>query len=210
MRRAVVVAVVALVAAACGGPGGPPTRGVLEHDLDGWRFRRYQRLLDVEVWVPDNPAVSHTASYARAAAEKRGAVAAADVVSAVVTRYQGDAGIDRALVRFVRRLARDASYRVEEAVVEDVRLFRVAGGGEAWVMWASPRHVVKLGGRGLASVPDDVVEIYGERYPSRLVAGALDGPLPPGPDGPAAPTEPDAPFDPEDPEPDWQGGGAAR
>ena len=51
-------------------------------------------------------------------------------------------------------------------------------GGEAWALWAGPRHVVKVGGPGRTDVPADVVAAYGARYPSRLESGALDGPLP--------------------------------
>jgi hypothetical protein len=188
----------------CGGASGPPARGVLESNVEGWRFRRYQRLLDVEIWVADNPGVAHTASYARGAAEKRGRLAAGDVVSAVVTRYQRGLGVDRALIEFARKLARDATYRVEERVVGEVRLLLVSGGGEAWALWPAARHVVKLGGPGVVDVPEDLIAAYGERYPSRLEPDALERPLPPGPE--ASPPAPAAPFDPDHPEPTWQDG----
>ena len=197
----------------CGGPGTPPARGVIENDLGGWSFRRYQAVLDVEVWVPNNPAVAHTASYARKDAEKRGHLADTDVVNAFVTRYKTDRGIDRALIRFVRRLARESGYRVEEHTIGDVRVVEVRGAGEAWAMWPARRHVVKIGGPGLASIPEGLVGAYGERYPSRLKEGALDAPLPPGPDEPTPADQKDQkdqPFDPDNPQPEWHKGTHAR
>jgi hypothetical protein len=165
----------ALTALACGGATPPPARGVIEGNLDGWSFRRYQALLDVEVWVTGNPAVAHTASYASADAEKRGRLAEEDVVNAFVTRYERPDGIAGALLRFVRRLAQESGYRVEERELGDVRLVEVQGAGEAWVIWPSGQHVVKIGGPGRRSIPVAVVEAYGERYPSLLEPGALDG-----------------------------------
>jgi hypothetical protein len=84
---------------------------------------------------------------------------------------------------------------------------RIVGHGEAWLMWAAPRHVVKVGGRGRDDIPDAVVAYYGERYPSSLPSGVLEGPLPPGPGDPAAPG---APYDPDSPAPDWDGYDPAR
>lgn len=199
MQRSARLLLTALALVACGGPAKPPERGVIEADIGGWDFRRYQSVLDVEVWVPDNQAVAHTASYARVSAQKRGRLGESDVVNAFVTRYERDDGIVRALVVFARRLAQESGYRVEETVIEDTRVIAVAGGGEQWLLWAAPRHVVKLGGR--TEVPADLVEAYAERYPSRLTAGILEGPLPPGPEA----KEPEAePFDPDFPEPEWQ------
>ena len=190
--------------AACGGPDGPPVRGVIESDLDGWSFRRYQSVLDVEVWVRGNQAVAHTASYARKDAEARGRLDSDDVVSAFVTRYQKDDGIERALVRFARRLASESGYRIEEREVADVRLVQVRGAGESWVMWPSRRHVVKIGGRGRESIPDPVIEAYAELYPSQLRSGALDAPI--APEAEAEPAAPAEPFDPDSPRPDWDKG----
>jgi predicted nucleic acid-binding protein len=167
------------LAAGCGGPDRPPPRGVIESDVGGWSFRRYQSVLDVEVWVSDNRAVAHTASYAHKEAEKRGRLSDDDVVSAFVTRYQSDAGIEPALVRFVRRLAGESGYRVEEREVGGVRLVEVRGAGEVWAIWPAALHVVKIGGPGRDSIPDAIIAAYGERYPSRLAAGALDARVPP-------------------------------
>jgi hypothetical protein len=206
MRPAVFLTALAALAIACGGPDKPPARGVIENDLDGWSFRRYQSVLDVEVWVPNNRAVAHTASYARKEAEKRGRLSEQDVVSAFVTRYQRDRGIERALIKFVRRLAHESGYRIEEREVGDVRLVAVSGAGETWALWPSHGHVVKIGGPGRRDVPESVIEAYGERYPSELRAGALDAPLPAGPEPATAAPEKEEPFDPASPKPEWKKG----
>src|SRR5262245_29890301 len=58
--------------AGCGGHPPIPKRGVVEHDLGEWHFRRYQPVKDVEVWVEGNAAEGYTASYVRDRAEKAG------------------------------------------------------------------------------------------------------------------------------------------
>lgn len=197
------VMIAAVVAVACGGRPPPPKRRVIEGGVDAWKFRRYQRVVDIEVWVPNNKATAHTASYVRASAEKRGRLAEGDVVNAFVTEYEREDGVMRALVKFGRRLAQEAGYVVEERKLGGQRVITVVGHGEAWAMWGSGRYVVKIGGRGLESVPAALVEAYGEPYPSRLRSGVLEGPLPAGDDEPG---EPEAePFDPDNPRPDWDG-----
>ena len=188
---------------ACGGQPPAPRRGVAESAISDWEFRRFQEVLDVEVWVADNRAVAYAGTYVHGAAEHAGTLSDNDVVNVFVTRYQRDDGVVRATVKFVRRLAQEAGYTVDEDKVEGVRLVTLSGNGELWAMWSSRGHVVKIGGRGRSSIPDDVVEWYGERYPSTLPAGALEGPLPTGPDDPRPPGDPDAPYDPDAPAPDW-------
>ena len=186
---------------ACGGPSKPPKRGVIESDISGWGFRRYQSVLDVEVWVVKNKAVAHTASYARKSAEKKGRIAESDVVNVFVTRYEKNEGIMRSLVIFVRRLAQQSGYKVNEKRISGVRVFTVKGPSEFWVFWAAKRHVVKIGGSGLSKVPSDLVDAYEERYGSRLKPDSLEGPLPEGPDAPKVEEEP---FDPENPKPEYK------
>jgi hypothetical protein len=89
----------------CAGQLPPPTRRVIESDVGGWHFRRYQRTVDVEVYVQDNPAVAHTASYARVEAEKAGRLTEGDVASVFVTEYAHDDAVAPTLVRFARRLS---------------------------------------------------------------------------------------------------------
>lgn len=162
---------------ACGGTLPTPKRRVIEADLGGWHFRRYQRTVDVEVYVDGNPAVAHTASYARVEAEKAGRLQEGDVASVFVTEYERDKAVGPTLVRFARRLAQEAGYAVEETEVGGQRVFRVIGHGEAWAFWSSGRFVIKVGGRGLEKVPAGIVEEYGKRYPSRVKDGALDEPI---------------------------------
>ena len=174
MRRSIGLALgfLVVVACACGGRQ-KLARGVFERDLGGWKFIRFQQILDIEVWVAENPAVAYSASYVPRNALKRGQVDDRDVVSAVVTRYHEDDGIQPSLVGFVRRLAQESGYRVEEDVVSGVRLIRVAGHGEAWVLWVARGCIVKIGGRR-DDVPAGLVSRYGEQYPSRLPPGSLE------------------------------------
>lgn len=186
---------------ACGGNAKPPKRGVIESDVDNWGFRRYQSVLDVEVWVAKNRAVAHTASYARKTSEKKGHIDDKDVINAFVTRYKENDGVRRALVVFMRRLAQQSGYTVEEKKVSGVKLFLVEGPAERWVFWPAKRHVVKLGGRGVESIPEDLIDAYAERYPSKLKFGVLEGPLEEPADAPKVETEE---FDPENPKPEWK------
>ena len=195
----------AVILAACGGSPRPPARGVLESNVTSWRFRRYQKLLDVEIWVPGNPAVGYTATYVRKDAERAGLVRQETIASAFVTRYEQDRGVLRAMLELVQRLKSDAGYEVEVQSPGGVLVISITGQGESWALWYSRGHVIKIGGRGLDAVPEDLVEAYGDRYPSRLKDDVLDRPLPPE-DSVVDSTEAgeEAPYDPENPSPDWQ------
>lgn len=186
---------------ACGGRPPLPKRGVVEADLGGWKFRRFQGpLLDIEVWVEGNRGEAFSASYITADAEKTGKVRDDDIVNVSVTRYERDDGVTRATVKLARRLAAENGYQVEESKVGGVRALTIKGASETWVMWPAKSHVVKVGGRGRDSVPKAMVERYASRYPSKLPGGALEGPLPPGPDDTPR-TEPKEAYDPNNPRP---------
>ena len=203
MRALLVAWVVAVLA--CGGHPPIPRRGVVEGDIGTWKFRRFQGpLLDVEVWVEGNKAEAYSASYITADAEKRGRIEDKDLVNVFVTRYDSPDGVVRATVKLARRLAADNGYQVEEDKVGGARTLTITGRGEAWVMWPSNQHVVKVGGRGRKDVPSAMVSSYADRYPSDLPGGALEGPLPPGPEqGPAKSTPKDK-YDPSNPTPDFE------
>ncbi len=202
VQLAVALAAIGGIAVGCGGATPPPDRRVLEREVDDWNFRRYQKLIDVEVWVPDNKASAYTASYARSDAEKRGRLGADDVVNVFVTEYEQPAGVLRAVVKFARRLGQESGYLVEENTLGGQRVLLVTGQGEAWALWGSGRYIVKVGGRGRRDVPASLVSAYGDPYPSGLTSGMLDGALPGGPDEPTV--EPEAePYDPDNPQPDW-------
>jgi len=175
---------------------------VLESDVGDWKFRRYQEVLDVEVWVDGNRGVAYTATYARGAAEKVNKLTDADIATAFVTRYDRPEGVLRETVKFIRRLAQEAGYQVEESKVGGVRVVVITGHGEAWAMWAAPKHVVKIGGHGRDNVPEGLVSTYGERYPSQLGGDVLEGPLPPGEDSQPRPEGEKEPYDPDNPRPD--------
>jgi predicted nucleotidyltransferase len=208
LAKLVVIALAVATAPACGGRPPIPPRGVGETAIGGWEFGRFQHMADIEVWVPENRGEAFAGSYVRGAAARGGHLAADDVVNAVVTRYQRPDGVLRATVKFLRRLAQEAGYTVDEEKVEGVRLVVVAGNGERWALWAAGGHVVKLGGRGVTAVPDALIAWYGARYPSTMPRGVMEGPLPAAPDEPGP--EPDAPYDPDSPTPDWEGYDPAR
>jgi hypothetical protein len=209
VTAAIAMAAFGALVSMCGCGGNPPIprRGVVEGDVSGWKFRRFQPVLDVEVWVADNQAEAFTASYVRDEAERRGRIEDRDVVSVFVTRYQQDRGVLRETVKLARRLAQESGYVVDEDKVGGVRAVTIMGHGEAWVMWAAGKHVVKVGGRGRDDVPAGVVKAYGERYPSVMPGSVLEGPLPPGDssDQPAPGKDPKVPYDPSSPRPDWDG-----
>lgn len=186
----------------CGGRPPPPPRGVIEGDVGAWRFRRYQEVLDVEVWVEGNRGVAYAATYAHDAAEKVNRLTDQDIATAMVTRYEKPEGVLRETVKFVRRLAQEKGYQVEEKKLGGVRVVVITRDDEAWAMWAAPKHVVKIGGYGRVDVPSSLVESYGDRYPSQLPGDVLEGPLPPGEDAPSK-QDPEEPYDPDNPKPDW-------
>ena len=109
----------------------------------------------------------------------------------------------RETVKLVRRLAAEGGYQVDEGKVGGARALTINGHGESWVMWAAPKHVVKVGGRGRDNVPPAMVESYADRYPSVLPGGSLEGPLPPGPDN-SGPKEEKPEYDEKNPKPDLE------
>src|SRR3954466_15004366 len=151
MRAWVFACLVMLVA--CGGKPPVPKRGVVEADLGSWKFRRFQPVLDVEVWVENNKAEAFTASYVSEEAEKRGHVEDNDVVSVFVTRYARPDGVLRETVKLARRVAGEQGFSVGEHKVGDARTLTISGHGESWELWPAKAHVIKVGGRGRKNVP---------------------------------------------------------
>jgi hypothetical protein len=197
--RGLLCVVAALVA--CHGRPPIPKRGVVEADLGAWKFKRFQPMLDVEVWVDNNKAEAFTASYIAAEAEKRGRVDDKDVVSVFVTRFEKPDGVLRETVKLARRLASEQGYKVDEDKIGGARALTINGHGESWVMWASDKYVIKVGGRNRDDVPKALVASYADRFPSQVPKSALEGPLPAGPDSnPKVP--PKEKYDPNNPHPD--------
>jgi hypothetical protein len=194
--RLFLVVLAAVTLAACGGRPPVPKRLVMEADVGSWKFRRFQGpLLDIEVWVEGNKGEAYSASYITESSEKAGKIAEQDLVNVTVTKYEKSDGVVRETVRLVRRLAAEKGYAVNEKKIEGVRALAIAGPNENWVMWPSGNYVVKVGAQGRSDVPYKVIESYGDRYPSGLPGGALEGPLPPATDKP----KPVEKFDPENP-----------
>jgi hypothetical protein len=197
--RSVLVVLVLLVG--CGGHKPVPKRLVVEGDLGSWKYRRFQGpLLDVEVWIDGNKGEAYSASYITEDAEKRGKIEDKDLVNVTVTSYEKPDGVVRETVKLVRRLAQEKGYQVDEEKISGVRALTIKGPGEAWVMWPSKTHVVKVGGQGRTSVPGSVVGSYGDRYPSKLPGGSLEGALPPGPNDKPKKGEPPPKYDPNNPQ----------
>jgi hypothetical protein len=198
----IVVVIVAVALAACGGKPPVPKRLVVETDVGAWKFRRFQGpLLDIEVWVDGTKGEAYSASYITASSEKRGQIAESDLVNVTVTKYERPEGVVRETVKLVRRLAAEKGYQVDEKKIEGIRTLAVVGPSEMWVVWPSGQYVVKVGGQGRENVPGKVVESYGDRYPSGLPGGALEGPLPPGPEDKPKKIEKED-YDPQNPKPD--------
>lgn len=154
--RAVLVPIVLL--AACG--TSVPARYVLERDVAGLSYRRYQRVLDVEFPIEGNGAVGHTATYVR-----RSARAEVPFVNVFVTVYERPAGLAAEIRRQIRTLG---SYEVR---VVDVggRAWSLDGGdGDRWLLWVSGNRVVKVGGVADADTVRAVVAEYMSLYPSDL------------------------------------------
>jgi hypothetical protein len=198
--RSGLLALVLLVG--CGGNKPVPKRLVVEGDLGSWHYRRFQGpLLDVEVWIDGNKGEAYSASYITSDAEKRGSIEDKDLVNVTVTSYEKPDGVVRETVKLVRRLAQEKGYQVDEEKIGGVRTLTIKGPGEAWAIWPSKKHVVKVGGQGRTSVPGSVVGDYGDRYPSKLPGGALEGPLPAGPEDKPKKGDEKEPYNPDNPTP---------
>lgn len=201
MRGWRVLHVLVAIVVGCGGRPPVPKRLVVEGDVGTWKFRRFQGpLLDIEVWVDGNKGEAYSASYITESSEKTGKITEQDLVNVTVTKYERSDGVARETVRLVRRLAAEKGYQVNEKKIEGVKTLAIAGPNENWVMWPSGQYVVKVGGPGREDIPYKVVESYGDRYPSGLAGGALEGPLPP--EKPK--DKPKEEYDPSNPKPDLE------
>lgn len=145
--------------AACG--PSIPARFVLEHDLGDLSYRRYQRVLDVELPVEGNAAVGHTATYVR-----RSDTAGVPYVNAFVTVYDHAPGLAAEIRAHVDSLA---SYRSSVVDIEGGRAFALDGGpSDRWWLWVSANRVVKIGGTADEALTRRVISAYMGVYPSDL------------------------------------------
>jgi hypothetical protein len=152
------VAALVLLLLGCG--HALPPRYVVERDLDGFAYRRYQKTLDVEVAVEGNQATGHTASYLR-----RGGTKVA-VATAFVSVYQRAASLAAEARERLMPLPR---YHVQVQDVGPGYAFVLdAGPAERWIVWVSGRYLVKLGAPAGEAVPEALLDAYMDLYPSDL------------------------------------------
>ncbi|MBN8617175.1 MAG: hypothetical protein J0L92_41735 [Deltaproteobacteria bacterium] len=138
-----------------------PTRYVIEHDLDALSYRRYQRVLDVELPVEGNAAVGHTATYVRRSDE-----ANVPYVNAFVTVYDHAPGLAAEIRAHLDSLA---SYQFSVVDIEGGRAFALDGGpSDRWWLWVSANRVVKIGGTADEALVRRVISAYMGMYPSDL------------------------------------------
>lgn len=162
MRATLAVALVAVLAVGGGlgcGPQRPP-RYVIESDLGGYHYRRYQKVLDIELPVPENPAIGHTATYVREGDP-------VEVVPVFVTSYQHAAGLTESVRQRLRELS---EYALDVDKLDRENVWRLRGeSGDVWLLWVSGRQLVKIGAPdGSPRVPSSLAEAYLEFYPSDL------------------------------------------
>jgi len=138
-----------------------PARFVIERDLDdGYRYRRYQQVLDVELPIEGNAAVAHTATYVRGGATVR-------VAPVVLTRYEHAAGLTESVRQRLRSMD---GYTLELVKIAGDHVWRMRGAaGDLWVLWVSDQYLAKVGApEGESEVPSALVEAYLDLYPSDL------------------------------------------
>jgi hypothetical protein len=158
---ATATALVALItlAQACG--SALPARYVIEHDLGAYAFRRYQKSLDIEVPIPDNPATGHTAVYLHRAGRDDVTVITAFVT--VYARAQALASEARAALSSL------AAYSLTNSERSGEYVWLLTGASqERWCVWVSNNRLVKIGAPANSEFPGEVIEAYLAFYPSDL------------------------------------------
>lgn len=148
-----------LLLVACG--GALPPRFVLERDLGAFVYRRYQKVLDVEIVIEGNPAVGHTATYVR---RDRGRAVAFS--TAFVSVYEHAKGLAEETREQLKELA---SYELSVVALEGDYVHRLDGGGERWAIWVSGNHLVKIGAPAGEDFPEELAAAYLDVYPSDLL-----------------------------------------
>jgi hypothetical protein len=160
MRRTTSRVLATLIALLAGCGADLPARYVIEQDLDGFAYRRYQKTLGVEIPVEGNEAVGHTATYLRRGGDQ---VAVATAFVTVYTHAQSLAAEGR------ERLKAMQGYRFSVTELGGENVWLLDGGErERWVAWVSGRHLVKLGAPEGEPLPEAIAEAYLALYPSDL------------------------------------------
>jgi hypothetical protein len=137
-----------------------PPRYVIEQDVAGYHYRRYQQVADVELPVPENPAVGHTATYVRGGEPVQ-------VLPVFVTSYERAPGLGENVRQQLR--AMDA-YQLEVKKLGRANVWELRGeSGDVWLLWISGKELVKIGApNGDPRVPPEVASAYLSVYPSDL------------------------------------------
>jgi hypothetical protein len=137
-----------------------PPRYVIEKDVAGYHYRRYQQVSDVELPVPENPAVGHTATYVRGGDQIQ-------VLPVFVTSYQRASGLGESVRQQLRAME---EYQLEVKKLGRENVWQLRGeSGDVWLLWISGKEVVKIGApSGEPRVPQEVASAYLAVYPSDL------------------------------------------
>jgi len=155
----VAIAALASSVAACGST--LPTRYVIERDVEPFAYRRYQKVLDVDIPVPGNDAVGHTATYVRR--DRTGTHIA--LATAFVTVYANARSLAAEVADSVHALE---GYRARVEEVGGGNAWVLVGEDDRWALWVSGNRVVKIGAPTGEALPVPLVEAYLDLYPSDL------------------------------------------
>ena len=138
-----------------------PARYVIERDAGDFAYRRYQRVLDVEVIVPGNAATGYTATYLR-----RGSQSDVAIATAFVSVYDHPASL---AAEVHERLSALQRYRMSVIELGSGNVWLLDGGpNERWAAWVSSRYLIKLGAPAGQEFPEALVDAYMDLYPSDL------------------------------------------
>lgn len=150
----------ALVAVAAGCGHTRPARFVLEQDVADFHYRRYQQVADVELPIPENPAMGHTATYVRGGEPLR-------VLPVFVTSYERSPGLCESVRQRLRSMD---EYELGVKKLGREHVWQMRGeSGDVWLLWVSGKQLVKVGApSGEPQVPNEVAEAYLMVYPSDL------------------------------------------
>jgi len=137
-----------------------PPRYVIESDVAGYHYRRYQKVADIEVPIPENPAVGHTATYVRAGEPVQ-------VLPVFVTSYERGPGLAESVRQRLRSMD---EYELGVKKLGRANVWQLRGeSGDVWLLWISGKELVKIGApSGEPQVPVDVASAYLAVYPSDL------------------------------------------
>lgn len=133
---------------------------MIESDVAGYHYRRYQQVLDIEVPIPENPAVGHTATYVQSGETPR-------ALPVFVTAYERGPGLGESVRQRLRSME---EYTLDVKKLSRENVWQLRGeSGDVWLLWISGKDLVKIGAPdGEPQVPAAVAEAYLELYPSDL------------------------------------------